>query len=103
MDVTHQALSLDSMNTERVDTNKELRPCRLPPSTEACRPMRTHLHALLPADEEVPARQEAGDGVSGQVVDPALAAQLGHDGVNERVPGAALRPRLRPQRTDVTQ
>lgn len=53
-----------------------------------------HLHAVLPADEEVSAGEEAGHGVARQVVDPALAPQLGHDGINEGVAGARLRPRL---------
>jgi len=45
-----------------------------------------HLHPALPADPEVSAREEAGHGVPGQVVDPALSPQLGHDGVD---PGEA--------------
>ena len=49
-----------------------------------------YLLSLFPADPEVSAREEAGDGVARQVVDPALPPQLSHDGINERVPGAAL-------------
>ena len=45
-----------------------------------------YLHALLPAAPQVSASEEAGYGVSGQVVYPALLPQLGHDGVN---PGEA--------------
>lgn len=42
-----------------------------------------YLLALLPADPQVSSGQEAGHGVPGQVVDPALLPQLGHDGIDE--------------------
>lgn len=48
------------------------------------------LHALLPGDPEVPAREEAGDGVARQVVDPALLAQLDHYGVYPGEAGLTL-------------
>ncbi len=51
-----------------------------------------HLHPLLPGDPEVPPGEEAGDGVPGQVVDPSLLPQLGHDGVDPGEPGAAVGP-----------
>ena len=51
-----------------------------------------YLHALLPADPQVSSGQEAGHGVPGQVVDPALLPQLRHDGVDPGEARAALRP-----------
>ncbi len=51
-----------------------------------------HLHALLPADPQVSSGQETGHGVSGQVVDPALLPQLGHDGVDPGEAGPAFCP-----------
>ena len=57
----------------------------------------TDLHALLPAEPEVAAGEEAGHGVSGQVVDPALLSQLRHDGVDPREARLAL-CRQRPDR-----
>merc|ERR1712156_18602 len=42
------------------------------------------LHALLPGLPEVSPSQEASYTVPGQVMDPALGLQLGHDGVNPR-------------------
>lgn len=53
---------------------------------------RPHLHAFLPADPQVAPGEEAGHGVPGQVMDPALLPQLRHDGV---YPGEA-RFRFRP-------
>lgn len=50
------------------------------------------LHSFLPADPQVPSGEEAGHGVSGEMMDPALLSQLTHDGV---YPGEA-RPSLRP-------
>ena len=41
---------------------------------------------------EVAPGQEAGGGVPGQVVDPALLPQLGHDGVNPGEPGLSIGP-----------
>lgn len=52
----------------------------------------SYLHALLPADPQVSSGQETGDGVPGQVVDPAFLPQLGHDGVDPGEAGPALRP-----------
>lgn len=52
----------------------------------------THPDPALPADPEVPAGEEAGYGVPGQVVDPALLPQLGHDGINPREACLALGP-----------
>ena len=46
--------------------------------------------SLLPVDPEVSAREEAGDGVPADVVQPALAPQLPHAGVNPRVARLAL-------------
>jgi len=45
---------------------------------------------VLPGDPEVTARQEAGDRVTAQVVDPAFRAQLGHQRIDERVASPAL-------------
>ena len=45
-----------------------------------------YLHAALPADPQVSPGEEAGHGVPGQVMDPALLPELGHDGVD---PGEA--------------
>ena len=52
----------------------------------------TYLHATLPAQPQVSAGQEAGDGMPGQVVDPALLPQLGHDGVDPGEARLGLRP-----------
>lgn len=52
----------------------------------------THPDPALPADPEVPAGEEAGHSMPGQVVDPALLPQLGHDGVNPREACLALGP-----------
>lgn len=54
--------------------------------------MSTHPDPALPADPEVPAGEEAGHGMPGQMVDPALLPQLGHDGVNPREACLALGP-----------
>lgn len=51
---------------------------------------RSDLQPLFPGDPEVPAGEEAGNGVPSEVVDPALGTQLGHDGVNEGVASLAL-------------
>lgn len=56
------------------------------------RPVCTHPDPALPADPEVPSGEEAGHSVPGQVVDPALLPQLGHDGVNPREACLALGP-----------
>lgn len=45
---------------------------------------------VFPRDPEVAARQETGHGVARQVVDPALLAQLRHDGVDPREARLAL-------------
>jgi len=45
---------------------------------------------VLPGDPEVTARQEAGDRVTAQVVDPAFRPQLGHQRIDERVASPAL-------------
>ena len=55
-------------------------------------PRGRYLHSVLPALPEVPSREEASDGVSGQMVDPALLSQLGHDGVDPREAGTPVRP-----------
>ena len=52
----------------------------------------SYLHSLLPRDPEVAPCEEAGDGVPGQVVDPALLPQLGHDGVDPREARPAVGP-----------
>jgi hypothetical protein len=49
------------------------------------------LHAAFPVDVEPAAGEEAHDGVSVEVVDPSLAADLAHQGVN---PGEACYPVL---------
>ena len=49
-------------------------------------------HALLPGDPEVAPGEEAGGGVSGQVVDPALLSQLSHDGVYPGIAGLGIGP-----------
>lgn len=51
-----------------------------------------YLHPLLPANPQVSPGQEAGHGVPGQVMDPALLPQLRHDGVYPGETGPALRP-----------
>lgn len=43
----------------------------------------THSLTLLPADPQVAPGEKASDGVSGEVVNPALLPQLSHDGVDE--------------------
>ena len=50
------------------------------------------LESLLPGDPEVAPGEEAGDGVPGQVVDPALLPQLGHDRVDPGEARVGVRP-----------
>ncbi len=52
----------------------------------------SYLHALLPADPQVSAGEETSDCVSGQMVDPALLSQLGHDGIDPGETRPALSP-----------
>ena len=52
-------------------------------------PLLKDLGAALPVDVAAAARQEAGDGVPAEVVDPAFVAQLPHQGVD---PGEACAP-----------
>ena len=58
------------------------------PGASVDRPVRVqeelikHLHPVLPGDPEVAPGEEAGGGVPGQVMYPALLPQLGHYGVN---------------------
>mmetsp|Transcript_7744 Transcript_7744/g.23433 ORF Transcript_7744/g.23433 Transcript_7744/m.23433 type:complete len:265 (+) Transcript_7744:355-1149(+) len=52
-----------------------------------------HCRTPLPALPQVAAGQEAGHGVPCEMVDPALGFQLDHDGIDERISGAALLPR----------
>lgn len=47
---------------------------------------------LLPVLVEVSPGEEAGHGVSGEVMDPALHPQLRHDGIDERVARPGLLP-----------
>lgn len=42
-----------------------------------------NLLSLLPADPQVAPGEEAGHSVPAQMVNPALLAQLGHDGIDE--------------------
>ena len=49
-------------------------------------------HAALPADPQVSPGEETGHSVSGQVVDPALLSQLGHDSVDPGETGPTLSP-----------
>lgn len=51
-----------------------------------------YLHSALPADPQVSSSEETGHGVSGQVVDPALLSELGHDGIDPREPRPTLCP-----------
>jgi hypothetical protein len=53
--------------------------------------------AALPVDVAAAARQEARDGVARQVVQPAVAAQLAHGGVDPREARAAVRPARQPR------
>ena len=55
-------------------------------------PLFEHLRAALPADVAPAAGQEAGDGVAAEVVDPALEAELAHQGVDPGEAGAAFFP-----------
>lgn len=52
----------------------------------------SYLHAALPADPQVSPGEETGHGMSGQVVDPALLSQLGHDSVNPGKTSPTLSP-----------
>ena len=50
-----------------------------------------HPHTVLPGDPEIPPCKEAGDSMTGKMVDPTLLIQLSHDGVNPRESGLPLR------------
>lgn len=50
----------------------------------------------LPVDVATPAREEAGDGVSAEVMDPAFLAELAHQGVDPGESGTAVFPALEP-------
>lgn len=52
----------------------------------------SYLHAALPADPQVSSGEETGHGMPGQVVDPTLLSQLGHDGVNPGKTSPTLSP-----------
>ena len=56
------------------------------PRVDQLEHLMTYLHAALPADPQVSPGEEAGHGVPGQVMDPALLPELGHDSVD---PGEA--------------
>lgn len=52
--------------------------------------------AALPGDVRSASREEAGDGVAGEVVDPPFLSQLSHDGVNPRKACLTVAPALKP-------
>lgn len=52
----------------------------------------SYLHAALPADPQVSPCEETCHSMSGQVVDPALLSQLGHDSVNPGKTSSTLSP-----------
>lgn len=52
--------------------------------------------ATLPRDVGAAPREEAGDRVPCEVVDPAFLAQLPHDGVDPGEAGGAVRPAVEP-------
>lgn len=56
----------------------------------SCAVARFNLLTFLPADPQVPPGEKTCNSVSGQVVDPSLLPQLGHDSVDERKPSASL-------------
>lgn len=59
-------------------------------------PFFKHLGPALPVDVAAAARQETGHGVPAQVVDPAFAAQLPHQGVDPGKARAAVFPAAEP-------
>lgn len=60
------------------------------------KPLLEDLGAALPVDVAAAARQEAGDGVAAEVVDPAFLAQLPHQGVDPGEARAAVLPAKEP-------
>ncbi len=59
-------------------------------------PLLEDLGAALPVDVAAAAREEAGDGVAAEVVDPAFLLELAHQGVDPGEPRAAVFPALKP-------
>ncbi len=59
-------------------------------------PLLEDLRAALPVDVAAAAREEAGDGVAAEVVDPAFLLELAHQGVDPGEARAAVFPALEP-------
>lgn len=61
-----------------------------PVGTGGCWGRYSDLQPFFPGDPKVPAGEEAGNSMPSKVVDPALGAQLGYDGVDEGIACLAL-------------
>lgn len=57
-------------------------------------PLFKDLRTFFPADPEIAAGEEAGNGVSGEMMQPSGVLELSHAGVDVRVAGVALSPRF---------